>query len=118
MNKKVQTATLTALLLLSLLLSACAGVSSVTQSMGDQDVEFGGHSLSVAGQLANWNGKELSVLVYSVSDDPQCKTTTTYVKPAAPFVIVSVCNNGTWAIVGTTNAQGNITAATPTQVKK
>lgn len=112
MNKKVQTATLTALLLLSLLLSACAGVSSVTQSMGDQDVALGQYNASIAGQFANWQGHGASVWVYMVTGDP-CTATTAYVKPPQTAFSLSVaCKDGTrWAINGKTSPDGRITSA-------
>lgn len=107
---------LVALLFVTITLSGCTvgNAPTLTQALGDQDVTLnaGGstYNISVAGQLANWQGHGVSVWVYIVTTDP-CTSTTTYVKPAASYSIVVTCQNNKWNITGKTNADGSIASA-------
>lgn len=106
------------ILALTLTLSACnsplTNTSNLTQALGNQDITLiagtSTYNISVAGQLANWQGHPDSVWVYIVTTDP-CTSTTTYVKPAAPYTIVVTCENDKWSITGKTNADGSIASA-------
>lgn len=103
---------LVALLFVTITLSGCTvgNAPTLTQALGDQDVTLSTYNISVAGQLANWQGHGVSVWVYIVTTDP-CTSTTTYVKPAASYSIVVTCQNNKWNITGKTNADGSIASA-------
>ena len=123
---------------LTIILSACGGilngagvnVPTITQAMGDQDVQLGDLSVSVAGQPGNWQGEGEAVVVYIITTNFCVESGTVFVKvPAtphavAPFALKVTCteyvNNiaqkpTNWTITGLTDANGNIKSAHATK---
>lgn len=127
---------------LTIILSACGGifggggvnVPTLTQAMGDQDVQLGNLSVSVAGQPGNWQKAGEAVMVYIVTASFCVESGNVFVKvpagtqaapdPIAPFSLKVTCteyvNNvaqkpTNWTITGFTDANGKITGARATK---
>jgi hypothetical protein len=115
-------------LVLTVTLSACNFLGSTitppptaTVLLGDKDIQLGNESVTVAGQLANWQGHGISVWVYIITEGT-CTDTDIYVKPpqsgkTTQFVLAVSCANGKWIVLGSTDSNGYITAAQPTKLK-
>lgn len=128
---------------LPIILSACFGgvfgggggnVPTLTQAMGDQDLQLGNLSVSVAGQPGSWQKAGEAVMVYIVTTNFCVESGNVFVKvpagtqaapdPIAPFVLKVTCteyvNNvaqkpTNWTITGFTDANGKITGARATK---
>lgn len=112
-------------------LISCGGSSnntvnapSITQAMGDQDVQLDGYQVTVAGQVGDWEKVGQAVMVYILTDTSCVESGDVFVHPTeiqkAPFLLKVTCTipagstatvTKHWKITGYADVQGRITGA-------